>query len=203
MLRHRIGPTAAWAAFVIAACVSVWHTPAGAATAVTACGQVYSGSGMLTADLDCTGLAATAAVRIEGGSLDLQGFTLTGGNLDAVFCTKNCRVFSSAPGGMIRGAGNHTVRGAAPGPNLTVEDISLDANGRPRLEALDADDVMEAPRADGLLPGELALQPEDRIGRSERHRVRICLPVVTVGSMPQALCRTDRSEEHTSELQSH
>jgi len=48
-----------------------------AATEVNTCGQIYSGSGFLAADLDCS--ASPSDIRIErSGKLDLGGFTLTG-----------------------------------------------------------------------------------------------------------------------------
>jgi Right handed beta helix region len=51
------------------------------AVEVTACGQqVFGGRAFLTGDLDCTGVDGTAAVVLSPGRLDLNGFTITGGN---------------------------------------------------------------------------------------------------------------------------
>ena len=74
------------------------------ATEVTTCGQAIAGEGFLSANLDCTGFPGDAVV-INGGSLDLRGFTLTGGDLSGVFCSKNCSVVSEPPGGQIINAG--------------------------------------------------------------------------------------------------
>ncbi len=108
---------------------SLLRGTAGAATPVTTCGQAYSGAGFLTGDLDCTSFGGNS-VLIQGGSFDLSGFTLTGGNLAGVQCTKSCRVFSSVPGGLIENSGG--VRGGSPGVtvNLTVSDVTLNGNGQ-------------------------------------------------------------------------
>ncbi len=99
------------------------------ATEVTTCGEVYSGDGFLSADLDCTGFP-TVAITIDGGNLDLQGFTLTGGMSNAVRCTASCTVTSSLAGGMIVGAGGAAVGafGASQPVNITVTNVTLDSN---------------------------------------------------------------------------
>lgn len=73
-----------------------------AATEVNTCGQVLKGSGYLAADLDCTGFPGDA-VTIDGGSLDLRGYTLTADGDFPVLCTKGCRVFSEPVGGSVVG----------------------------------------------------------------------------------------------------
>jgi hypothetical protein len=50
---------------------------ASAAIEVNTCGQEYTGDGYLSGNLDCS-LHGGNAVTIQGGSLDLAGFTLTG-----------------------------------------------------------------------------------------------------------------------------
>jgi hypothetical protein len=75
-----------------------------AATAVTACGQVYSGAGYLAADLDCTAFDG-AAVTLNGGVLDLKGYSLSS-TREGVVCGGNCRIESSTPGGRISSSGS-------------------------------------------------------------------------------------------------
>ena len=72
-----------------------------AATEVTTCGQVVSGTAFLNGDLDCTGLASPA-VTLDGGKFDLQGHTLTS-DQRAIGCNKSCRIYSSVPGGVVYG----------------------------------------------------------------------------------------------------
>ncbi len=106
---------------------------AAAATEVTACGQTFSGSGFLAADLDCTGFVGNA-VTIDGGTLDLRGFTLTGGTQNGVACARNCTVLSDPPGGRIDGAGGGvSVFGddlvpLAPFVNVRISDVELDGH---------------------------------------------------------------------------
>ena len=68
------------------------------AAAVTACGQVVSGNAYLQANLDCSAQSGFA-VTIDGGKLDLRGFTLKGSSGGAVLCNKACKVMSDPPGG--------------------------------------------------------------------------------------------------------
>ncbi len=102
-----------------------------AATEVNTCGQVFAGSGFLAADLDCTGFP-TDAVIIDGGSLDLRGFTLTGGAQNGVGCARRCKVFSDPPGGRIVNSSlwGVAIGGVPSGPFSTrVRDVELDGNG--------------------------------------------------------------------------
>jgi hypothetical protein len=69
--------------------------------AVSTCGQIVSGDAHLTNDLDCPP-SFTAAVIVEGGSLDLRGFTIRGAEVgvlcvhpiweENLFIYKKCRV---------------------------------------------------------------------------------------------------------------
>lgn len=73
-----------------------------AQTAVSTCGQIVSGDAYLTNDLDCAPSFA-ASVIVDGGSLDLRGFTIRGAEVgvycvrpiweENVFIYKKCRVF--------------------------------------------------------------------------------------------------------------
>jgi len=57
--------------------VSLLPGPASADTAVSTCGQEFRGHGYLTGDLTCSDDGY--GVEIEAGSLDLRGFTISGG----------------------------------------------------------------------------------------------------------------------------
>jgi hypothetical protein len=97
-----------------------------AATEVTTCGQSYSGNGFLSADLDCTGFPGDA-ITVDGGSLDLRGFTLTGGNANGVICDANCQVKSEPPGGRIINA-NGVAIGSGSAALLRITGVELDGN---------------------------------------------------------------------------
>ena len=76
---------------------------AGSPVEVTTCGQEVRGKAFLSGDLDCTASTASIAVRILRGSLDLGGFTITGGpnqDIDIVRCVRSCTIFG---GGTLRG----------------------------------------------------------------------------------------------------
>lgn len=103
--------------------------PAGAqaqSAAVSTCGQIVSGDAHLTNDLDCAPTFA-GSVIVEGGSLDLRGFTIRGGEVgvlcvhpiweENVFIYKKCRVF----GGTIA---DYAVAGVA-AKHLDVADLVL------------------------------------------------------------------------------
>ncbi len=62
-----------------------------AQTALTVCGQSIAGDAFLPADLDCTSFPGYA-VTIDRGTLDLGGFTLTGGDFGGVQCPHKCNV---------------------------------------------------------------------------------------------------------------
>jgi len=105
--------------------------PAFAVTVVDTCGQVVQGSAVLEADLDCSAAGSEQAVVLQGGTLNLGGFTITAPVLPggrAIDCAATCRI-----------AGPGTVRGGiyASSPlNLLVK-VS-DAN----IVANDADDYV-------------------------------------------------------------
>ncbi len=88
-----------------------WPAVSYSATEVNACGQSFSGDGFLVANLDCTGFGGDAVVINGNGSLDLRGFTLTGGNLSAVYCTKGCKIESEPFGGQIVNADFYGING--------------------------------------------------------------------------------------------
>ena len=110
-----------------------WTAPAYSAVEVNTCGQRFSGDGFLTANLDCSGQMGTPIV-IDGGSLDLRGFTLTAHNVDlsgaygayAVLCEGSCRV--SGGGGAIVADGNRTggdLAALAAEGNIVVTDLTV------------------------------------------------------------------------------
>ncbi len=96
-----------------------------AAIDVTACGQSFAGQGMLTGDLDCTG-HATSAVVVESGSLELAGFTLTGGLAHGVVCQHRCDIVGG--GGSVVGAAVDGIHNA--GTKLSVSGVTISGNGR-------------------------------------------------------------------------
>jgi hypothetical protein len=95
------------------------------ALVVNTCGQSVSGGAELTADLDCTGHTGHAVV-VEDGTFDLQGFTLTGGDLDAVHCPASCTIVSTGAQGLIRDAAGYGIR--ALGKMLSVSNVSVQNN---------------------------------------------------------------------------
>jgi len=94
-------------------------------TEVNTCGQVFSGNGFLSGDLDCSAFTTPGfmSVKILGGTLDLRGFTLTSAVI-AVECTKSCRVVSDPPGGTIASGGSGTITAVA-GIKLRVSDVVI------------------------------------------------------------------------------
>lgn len=100
----RVGQIALWCVAVVLG----WTGIVAAATEVTTCGQVVKGSAFLSGDLDCSSFAGDAVV-INGGTLDLRGFTVTGNSAPlacGVRCTRSCKVISDPVGGAITGATN-------------------------------------------------------------------------------------------------
>jgi hypothetical protein len=86
---------------IVAALLVVGAVPAYAAvTEITTCGQTVSGRAVLAQDIDCTGLNAPA-ITLDGGRLDLAGFTVTGGTR-GVNCPRGCQITSSVSGATIR-----------------------------------------------------------------------------------------------------
>lgn len=98
--------------------------------AVSICGQIVSGEAHLTNDLDCPPTFA-GSVIVQGGSLDLRGFTIRGGEVgvycvhpiweENVFIYKKCRVF----GGTIA---DYAVAGVA-AKKLALADVTLAGQG--------------------------------------------------------------------------
>lgn len=76
---------------------------------VTSCGQSLASDGVLTGNLDCTGLSEPGVHLQRGTRLDLNGFTLSGGDGDGVVCDDSCRVRSEVPGGTIADFAGHGV----------------------------------------------------------------------------------------------
>lgn len=102
--RHRI-----WPAIVLNVLV-LWPRPSPAGpTLVTYCGQSYLGHGVLAGNLDCSGYGGPALV-IERGTLDLRGFTITGGLYYGIHCLNSC--WLRGPG-TIQGSGWDGVRADA------------------------------------------------------------------------------------------
>lgn len=102
-----------------------------AATEVNTCGQVVAGSAYLAADLDCTGFGGDA-VTIDGGALDLSGFTLTGGAGNGVTCMRGCKVTSDPANGTITGASAWGVYGDFAGGDVAhvrVSNVRVEFNG--------------------------------------------------------------------------
>jgi hypothetical protein len=64
--------------------------PVAAQTAVTTCGQETRGPAVLNADLDCTGFDGYA-LTMHGGTLTMNGHTITGGNI-GVECDVSCKI---------------------------------------------------------------------------------------------------------------
>lgn len=124
-------PPFAWLIAAAAAAAVSAPQPGITATEVNTCGQVVSGSAYLAADLDCTGFGG-AAVTIDGGSLDLRGFTLSGGIGNGVTCTRSCKISSDPPGGTVTGASSYGVFGDFAGgdsAHIRVSDVIVHLNG--------------------------------------------------------------------------
>ena len=67
-----------------------------ASIAITHCGVVVNGTGILMQNLDCSD-TMTAAVWIEKGRLLLNGKTITIGFGTGVYCEGNCTVSGPGP----------------------------------------------------------------------------------------------------------
>jgi len=109
---------------------------ANATTEVTTCGQTVSGSAFLSGDLDCSG-SVGAAIILDGGTLDLRGFTVTASSTagDGVTCTKSCKIVSDPPGGtFVAPGGNTSIDGDSGVANLTenirIENVVVDGGAR-------------------------------------------------------------------------
>jgi hypothetical protein len=95
---------------------------------VNTCGQSVSGRAVLTGDLDCTGFAGHAVI-VESGRLDLNGFTITGGNFYGVACFKSCKIVGP---GTIKGSQRQGVTAAG---KATIRDVAITGNGQEGVEA--------------------------------------------------------------------
>ena len=111
--------------------VSLWPAVAFSQVPITVCGQfVDSGGGILMNDLDCTGLAL-AAIDASRGTVDLNGYTVTGG-ISGVHCSPSCTVIGP---GTVTGAEQDgvTARNSSSSPKkskLTIENVTTTGNGR-------------------------------------------------------------------------
>jgi len=108
---------------------------------VNTCGQVVMGGGFLAADLDCTGFTGglldygAAVVLSRRSTLDLRGFTLSGGQF-SVICAEPCGGTSNAlcavPSCKILGGGG-TIAGAVNSgivsDRISVEDVTVRDHG--------------------------------------------------------------------------
>jgi hypothetical protein len=121
----------AWMISAAATAVVLAPQPGISATEVNTCGQVVSGSTYLAADLDCTGFSGDA-ITLQGGTLDLRGFALTGGVGDGVTCTRSCKITSDPAGGTITGASSYGVFGDIAGGEIAhvrISNITVQFNG--------------------------------------------------------------------------
>lgn len=104
------------------AVLAVIQATAAHAQPVSTCGQTVT-NGVLTQDLDCPDGEAAIYVAADG-TLDLAGFTVTGGAVNGIGCEGNCAINGS--GGVVTGAANCGISGY--GTALTVTDISVFGN---------------------------------------------------------------------------
>lgn len=121
-------------AFCVAATFAAPGARVVAQVLVTTCGQEVSGAGVLAGDLDCTGLPGdpigAAVVLHQNGSLDLGGFTLTGGGELSVACLEPCksgrstcgRSCSVSNGTIVGGTGAAVLGGKVRITNTTIRD---------------------------------------------------------------------------------
>jgi|GEM_PF-3295747 len=89
---------------------------------VTACGQAVFGDAWLSADLDCSSAGVVASVAIADGQLDLQGYSITGGEFGVV-CAGRCRVIN----GSVTDADSD---GISAGKRLVLDGVSVSRSGR-------------------------------------------------------------------------
>jgi len=93
---------------VLAVLLNATLAGAGVTVAVTTCGQMVDGRGVLAADLDCSTFQGSA-IGVRKGVLELQGFTVIGGANDAVSCVRNCRIVGP---GIVEGGARAAVTGS-------------------------------------------------------------------------------------------
>lgn len=97
-------------------------SPAFAASVqVTSCGAVYTGSGILMNDLDCSGMPMQDGIRIIKGRLDMNGHSLIVGNV-GIRCNEKCSIYGP---GTITGTGN-AINGD--GKSLKVRGVTIDVS---------------------------------------------------------------------------
>jgi hypothetical protein len=116
--------------------LAAWALPVSQAFAqkvpVTTCGQyVPSGASFLAADLDCTGNSDPGVRLGRNASLDLDGFTLSGGDGDGVLCEDRCKVYSDADGGTISGFAGDGIRVEAildPTARVAARKVAISGN---------------------------------------------------------------------------
>ena len=108
-------------------CASV----ATAQTPITYCGASWSDDVFLTGDLDCSGNQNAAITLEDDATLDLAGFSLTGGTATAVSCVRDCTIVGN--GGTITGAQLGGV--VAPVGDVTASDVSISGNGGSGISA--------------------------------------------------------------------
>jgi len=152
-------------------------------TEVNTCGQVFSGSGFLSGDLDCSGFVGTA-ITIQGGTLNLQGFTLTAPSVSdapVIACAKSCKIVSDAVGATITasGSGVTSVISGLAGPNgpkinirisnVVINDVAV-ATGPGNVKILDST-VM-------------GITDSSHFGALDADRVTLVRSVVTGNSVP-------------------
>jgi hypothetical protein len=128
----------------------VAETGSAAPLAVTACGQVVAGAAYLASDLDCTGSSAPGVHLASHASLDLAGFTLSGGDGDGVLCDDRCKVQSDPEGGTISGFAGDGVVGrtvSEPYVSVTVSRATVENNGGYGVRADAAEGAVNLRRA--------------------------------------------------------
>jgi len=110
---------------ILALAFSLGGTPAVAQVEVNTCGQTFSGKGFLSGDLDCTGFDGWAITIGRKGSLELRGFTISGGQATrrVVFCTKHCEIIG--PGAIVGAAGS----GVQANGRVRIRNVSISNNG--------------------------------------------------------------------------
>lgn len=112
-IRQFVAPVLATAALSIVATTGFAQTP------VTTCGQEVSGAAVLAADLDCTGFNGNA-VTLHGGTLTMNGHTITGGDI-GVYCDRRCSVVGP---GLVTGSNFFGVDGFQTSVHLKQVDVT-------------------------------------------------------------------------------
>lgn len=122
----RVVSNTARIAMILTALLTTTANAASIPTTVGLCGQIVKGDAVLVNDLDCAP-NLFAALILESGSLDMQGFTIRGGQAgvycvkpiweENVFLRRNCKIFN----GTIEGS---TVA-AVGSKKLTIENVTI------------------------------------------------------------------------------